>query len=244
MPDAERALWDLRGRVGPDVGQIAHPEKFLHVMGTELLGDVFFQPKPAHEASALIPELRAGLSQIHEAVRSAAYADGVYHGGRYVKVKIASEPKDLLGQTALDLWAGFSDKKLVARVLRKVREANNQVPRGQKAVVVVDIGGLKNLVLLQDELKFEARARPMDFECVSTVVTIAMTSTPTNIRHEFTLALPPFEPVLTRLQRRVVEALLGRGVNQAPDWPTIGSEPSEPSPFGRGAIFTFPLTQG
>jgi hypothetical protein len=244
MPDAERALWDLRSRVVADVDQIAHTEKFLHVMGTELLGDVFFQPKPVQAVMALLPELRIGFSQVHKAIRTAGYADGVYDGGRYVKARLASEPKELLGQTALDLWAGFSDKKLVARVLRKVREANSQVPRGQKAVVVVDIGGLKNLALFQDELKFEARARPKDFECVSTVVTVAMTSTPTNIRHELALALPPFEPVLTRLQRRVVEALLGRPTNQPPDWPMSSGESSAPGPFGRGTLFTCPLIPG
>jgi hypothetical protein len=244
MPDAERALWDLRTRVGPDVDQIAHPEKFLHVMGTELLGDVFFQPKPEEAAKMLLPELRTALFQIRKAIRNANYADGDYPGGRYVKARLASEPKDLLGQTALDLWAGFSDKKLVARVLRKVREANSQIPREHKAVVVVDVGGLKNLALLLEELQFQAKARPKDFECVSTVVTLAMTSTPTKIRDELALALPPFAPVLSDLQRRVVEALLGRPINQPPDWPMNGGDLTEHSRFGPGTLFTCPLTPG
>ena len=243
MPDAEWALDDVRRWVGPDVDTLAHPERFVHVKGTELLGDAFFQPDPAHTVKALRPELRTGLTQIRKAIRAANYAAGEYPGGRYVNATLASEPVDFIGQTALDLWAGFSDNKLVARVLRKVREANSQVPRGQKAVVALDVGGLKNLALLQVELQFEARSRPKDFECISSVVAVAITQTLTKFRVELTLALPTFAPLLTPLQQRVVEALLGRQVDQPPDWPTSEDEGGlpEPIPFGRGAVFTCPL---
>jgi hypothetical protein len=141
------------------------------------------------------------------------------------------------------LWAGLPDKKLVARVIRKIREANGQVPRGQKVVVAIDVGGLKNLGLLQKELRFEAKARPKDYECIVSVVVVATIHTQTKFRVELTVVLPPSEPQLTPLQWHVVEALLGRPVNTPPDWPMSAGEPDqpEPSPFGRGTLFTCPL---
>jgi len=166
MPDAERLLWKLRDCVSPYIDNLEHPERYVQIKGTEALGEAFLGKDPAEAIDRLIDELKQDLLRIRKAILSEDFAAKDYPGGRYAEATVATEPSDLVGMRAIDLWAGFPDRKLVARVLRKVREANSQVPRGRKSIVVIDVGGLTNLALLQTELLFESKARPEDFDSV------------------------------------------------------------------------------
>jgi hypothetical protein len=125
-------------------------------------------------------------------------------------------------------------------VIRKVREANSQTPRGQRAIVVVDVGGLKNLDRLQESLRFEAVARPEYFECVVSVIVITTSPEPNRFRNEVTVCIPVRDPALSKLEWQVVEALLGRSPNAAPQI-AHRADPDGELPFGPGASLLCPL---
>jgi hypothetical protein len=241
MADAERILSELKMRVSSEIEALGHPDRFVSVRGTELLGDAFLAKDPWAAALGSIASLRAGLSAAAKAISVADHAPGDYPAGQYAGVHVATGPDELKRMIEVDLWAGLSTEKLVARVLRKVREANSQIPRGKRGVAVVDVGGLRNLALLQETLRFEARARPDHFECVACVVAVVVSSEPTNLRRETTVPMPVREAALSNLEWKAVEALLGRSPNAPPPVVARGT-PSGESPVRPGATLLCPLT--
>lgn len=168
------------------------------------------------------------------------YAVGTYRRGTLAEVAV-SDSEDFRGRTAIDLWAGLPIRKLVARVIRKVREANGQTPRNAHAIAVVDVGGLRDLARLQEAIRFEAVARPDQFECIVAVIALASSPDPTRLRNEVAVCIPVREPALSNLEWKVTEALLGRSPNDPP--PLSRTEPAATEmPFGPGVSLLYPLT--
>lgn len=240
IPDAERILAELRARVSPDAEALGHPDRFVHVRGSESLGDAFFAKEPWVAVLQCVPELRQELEKVATELKAGRHAVGRYRCGRLAEIEV-SDRQDFRGQTAIDLWAGLPIQKLVARVIRKVREANSQTPRNRHAIAVVDVGGLRDLARLQDAVRFEAAARPDQFECVVAVIAIASSPDPTRLRKEVTVCMPVREPALSNLEWQVAEALLGRSPNESPLVSRMDAA-SDEMPFGPGVSLLRPFT--
>jgi hypothetical protein len=109
--------------------------------------------------------------------------------------------------------------------------------------VVLDVGGLKDIDVLEDVLSLEGKVKPKDYSAVSCVVVIASSHDERGFHRDVTIPLTPGVPVLHPIEREVVEALLGRSINLPPPGNYSTQRRAAPAewPFGRGVVFSVPL---
>jgi hypothetical protein len=239
----EAVFAELRPFLDPHIERLRVDDRLVWLRGTHQLGELFLKPDPRAEMVRAFPELRNGLVEIDRRIRSAQGADGTYSDGKWVDVVVRSDLPQFASQIATDLWSGLPIRKLAQRAIRKVREANQQIPAGQRGIVVLDVGALKDIDVLTDLLSLEGKAKPKDYNAVACVVVIASTHDERGFHRDVTVPLSPGAPILHPIEREVVEALLGRSINLPPsgNFSTQRRGASAEWPFGRGVVFSVPL---
>lgn len=240
LSEAEAVMQRVRQEVAMAVNDCHHPSRFVWVRGTSILGQMFLLPDADAVVTAALPNILHRCDQLLDAVRKASFAVRDY-GGDLLEFRVSDTPESRFGHIAVDLWAGLPMKKFVGRVLRKIREANQQVPRHGRGIVVVDLGNVNRIDVLSEALLFEARAKPSDFDRIECAVAVISSSSPSLVRRQVTVPLPLRLPAtISPFGRRVVEAILGRRIGVHPTGTPDRSNHS-PDEFGADTVFLVPL---
>jgi hypothetical protein len=189
-------------------GDLAELGRRVVIAGTEKLQKLLMDANLAPKES-LGSQLRADLRRYLEGVKREGARVGRQAAGEYLNVVIADR-EDVDGSigTTLALLPEVSDEKASYRIIRKIREAANQMPRAGRGIAVVEVGAARNLVALHAALHTAFASTPAAFEPIRALVFYVGEPIITGHRRRRLFGTPAPRVRLDPAEHKLVRALL------------------------------------